>query len=81
MAVSADMIEFSMSLCAAMAARDIAFATGADPTECLGRLLQSQTGSQLYEDDLKLWWDSPRDIAVAFLEEKGMPVPREWQVA
>lgn len=79
MALNAEAIEFSMSLCATLAAQDIALATGRDATECLGCLLQSQTGSQLFEDDLKLWWESPRNIAVAFLEEVGMPIPIDWQ--
>lgn len=64
-----------MSLCAALAARDIAEATGWDSTEALGQLLKSKTGCELYEDDLKLWWESPRTIAIAFLNERGMPVP------
>lgn len=78
MALSKETVEFSMSLCAALAAVDIAAATGCDTTTALARLLQSQTGEMLYDDALKLWQESPRDTAEAYLREAHLPVPPDW---
>ena len=78
MALNSEMTEYSMSLCAALAAREVAAATGATPTEALGSLLASSTGDWLYDDSLKLWWDGPLCVAVAYLQEKGLPIPHEW---
>ena len=76
--MSTDTVEISMSLCAALAAKEISDATGWSTTDALGGLLASQTGGELFEDDLKLWWEGPREIAVRYLAEQGLAVPSEW---
>lgn len=79
MALSRDATEFSMSLCATLAAKDVAEAVGCNTTDALAHLLLSNTGEMLFDDSLKLWWESPRNIAVAYLHETNSPVPSEWQ--
>ena len=76
--MSTDAVEFSMSLCAALEAKEISNATGCSTTDALGGLLASQTGGELFEDDLKLWWEGPREIAARYLVERGLAVPSEW---
>lgn len=78
MVVNDDRIEFSMCLCATLAAVDVADVLGCDTTVALGRLLSSNVGSQIFDDSLKLWWESPRDVAVAYLEEAGLTIPSDW---
>ena len=78
MALSRELTDFSMSLCATLASVDIADAIGCDTTQALAAMLASKTGEQLYDDSLKLWWESPRDIATAYLQEIGTPVPANW---
>jgi len=68
-----------MCLCAALASKDIALATGDSETNALAQLLQSQTGAMLYDDALKLWHESPRTIAEEYLSEAHLPVPADWQ--
>lgn len=79
MALSREAVEFSMNLCAALAAIDIAAATGFNTTSALARLLRSQTGEMLYNDALKLWQESPSDTAEAYLREAHIPVPPDWE--
>lgn len=76
--MSVQTTELSMSLCAALAAKEISDAIGCETTDALGRLLASQTGEELFDDDLKLWWEGPREIAALYLAEQGLAVPDEW---
>lgn len=59
----------AMDLAATLAAERIAEVRGCGRTEALEALLSSDVGEALYDDDLKLWWESPADIADAFLDE------------
>lgn len=61
----------AMCLVAAMAAEDLAGVLGVGETESLGALLSSRTGAQLFDPDLKLWWDGPSSVADAYLRESG----------
>ena len=70
MALNEDGTEFAMSLAAPLAAAEIAAALKCDTTEALGLLLASRTGAELYDDSLKLWWESPMTIAEMFLAEQ-----------
>lgn len=79
MALSNDTIQFSMSLCAALASKDIAKAIRSDDTSALAQLLQSRMGAMLYDDSLKLWCESPRNIAEEYLNEAHLRVPLDWQ--
>ena len=56
-----------MDLTATLAAERIAEIRGCDRTEALEALLSSSIGEAIYDDDQKLWWESPADIADAFL--------------
>ena len=67
MVVNDDRTEFSMSLAATLASIEIAPALGCTETEALERLLASETGEELYDDSLKLWWESPAIIAELYL--------------
>ncbi|MBR3317868.1 MAG: hypothetical protein IKG21_08665 [Atopobiaceae bacterium] len=78
MALSGELTDFSMSLCATLASVDIATVSCCDTTQALAALLASETGEQLFDDSLKLWWESPRNIATAYLQEIGMHVPTSW---
>ena len=69
MAISSDMRDMAMDLAATLAAEEIASALGCDSTTALTMLLSSEIGEALYDDALKLWWESPSDIAEAFLRE------------
>lgn len=40
-----------------------------NPTELLPRFVASKTGKLLYEEDSKLWWNGPSDIAEMFKAE------------
>ena len=59
-----------MDLAATLAAGCIAESLRCSRTEALEKLLSSDIGESLYDDDLKLWWESPADIADACLENK-----------
>lgn len=43
------------------------------PTELLPIFVASQTGRLLYEEDSKLWWSGPSDIAEMFIAELELP--------
>ncbi|MBD5549356.1 MAG: hypothetical protein HDQ97_18550 [Lachnospiraceae bacterium] len=43
------------------------------PTELLPIFVASQTGRLLYEEDSKLWWSGPSDIAEMFIAELERP--------
>ena len=79
MALAEETTELAMSLCATLAAADIADALGCGFTDALEQLLESETGCEIYDDSLKLWWESPRDVAVMYFEESGLPVPAGWR--
>ena len=64
------MRDMAMDLVATLAAERITEVQGCDRTEALEALLSSSIGEALYDDDLKLWWESPADIADAFLSEQ-----------
>ncbi|MCD8054813.1 MAG: hypothetical protein LUE23_04235 [Lachnospiraceae bacterium] len=40
-----------------------------EPTEMLSRFLSSQTGALLYDEESKLWWSGPSDIAEMYKKE------------
>ncbi|MGN0408604.1 MAG: hypothetical protein ACI4EJ_10110 [Bacteroides sp.] len=40
-----------------------------EPTEVLSKFLLSNTGKLLYDEESKLWWDGPSDIAEMFKRE------------
>lgn len=60
-----------MDLAATLAAEEIADRLGCSRTSALEKLLASDTGAALYDDSLKLWWESTSDIAESFLRESG----------
>ena len=41
-----------------------------NPSELLPRFVLSQTGRLLYDEDSKLWWSGPSDIAEMYKAEK-----------
>lgn len=44
------------------------------PAELLPKFIVSQTGKLLYDEESKLWWSGPSDIAEMFQTEmKGKP--------
>lgn len=40
-----------------------------EPTEVLSKFLLSNTGKLLYDEESKLWWDGPSNIAEMFKRE------------
>ena len=58
-----------MDLLAAMAASEIAADLGVSNTQALARLLSSQTGQMLYNEETKLWWDGSSAIAQMYEDE------------
>lgn len=40
-----------------------------NPTELLPRFITSKTGKLLYDENSKLWWNGPSDIAEMFKAE------------
>ena len=77
MTISPEMTDMGMNLAAALASEEIAKALGCSRTEALERFLASDTGAALYDDSLKLWWESPHDIAAAYLRESAGSVNEE----
>lgn len=73
MAIAPEMRDMAMNLAATLAAESIAAELGCSATEALGALLASDIGEALYEDDLKLWWESPSTIAEAYLGKRLHP--------
>ena len=67
MPVTSAMKDMAMDLTATLAAERIAEIRSCGSTEALEALLSSSVGEALYDDDLKLWWESPADIADAYL--------------
>lgn len=59
-----------MDLAATLAAERVAEVRGCSSTEALEALLSSSVGEALYDDDLKLWWESPADIADVFMSQQ-----------
>ena len=73
MSLTPEMREMAMNLAATLAAEDIAKSLGCSQTVALEKLLSSDIGEALYDDELKYWWESPSDIADAFLRgSKGL---------
>ena len=70
MTISPEMTDLAMNLAATLAAEEIADALGCDCTAALAAFLSSDVGEALYDDSLKLWWESPREIAEAFLRTR-----------
>ena len=79
MAITREMTDLAMNLAATLAAEDIADVLRCDTTTALEKLLSTDAGAALYDDSLKLWWESPRDTAVAALDELGEQVPLHWR--
>ena len=69
MEVTDELIKNTMDLLAAMAASEIAADLGVSNTQALARLLSSQTGQMLYNEETKLWWDGPSAIAQMYEDE------------
>jgi len=69
--ISREMTDMAMNLAATLAAERIAETIDCTRTQALEMLLSSETGAALYDDSLKLWWESPLDIADACLREYG----------
>ena len=69
MTITPEMTAMAMSLAATLAAEEIAKALDYSRTAALEELLLSDTGAALFDDSLKLWWESPLDIADMFLRE------------
>lgn len=68
MAVTSAMKDMAMDLVATLAAEEIAKVQDCGRAEALEALLSSSIGEAIYDDALKLWWESPADIADAFLK-------------
>lgn len=66
-----EMRDMAMNLAATLAAEEIAAALQCSATEALKELLSSDVGEALYDDELKYWWESPADVADAFLEARN----------
>ena len=62
-----------MSLAATLAAEEIAERMGCSRTKALAELLSSDIGEAIYDDSLKLWWESPRALADAYLANRSKP--------
>lgn len=60
-----------------MAVEDLALETGQSTEELLLSIMASKTGSDVYNDSLKLWWDGPDAVAERYKRElekaKGVP--------
>lgn len=69
MTIEPAMRDMAMDLVATLAAEKVAEARGCGRTEALEMFLSSSIGEALYDDDLKLWWESPADLADACLNE------------
>ena len=63
--------DMAVSLAATLAAERIAQVQNCSCTEALYGLLGSAAGAALYDDQLKYWWESPLDIADAYLRSNG----------
>ena len=63
MEVTEELIKDTMNLLAAMVAAMIAEDLSISNTQALAGFLASRTGSLLYDEESKLWWDGPAAIA------------------
>lgn len=50
---------FAMDLTILMAVEELALETGRSSEEILLSFMESETGKNVYDDSLKLWWDGP----------------------
>ena len=73
MPIAPEMRDMAMDLAATLAAECISNALKCGRTEALERLLSSDVGESIYDDELKYWWESPSDIADAYLRSIGAP--------
>ena len=68
---------FAMDLTILMVVEDLALETGQSTEELLLSIMASKTGSDVYNDSLKLWWDGPDAVAERYKRElekaKGAP--------
>lgn len=60
---------FAMDLTILMAVEDLALETGQSTEELLLSIMASKTGSDVYNDSLKLWWDGPDAVAERYKRE------------
>lgn len=58
-----------MDLTILMAVEDLALETGQSPEDILLSFMESETGSNVYNDALKLWWEGPDAVIERYKSE------------
>lgn len=67
--VTEEIVKNTIDLLVMMVVDEVAERLQVKPTELLATFVGSRTGRLLYEEDSKLWWSGPSDIAEMFQAE------------
>lgn len=68
-AVTEETKKNAIDLIVTMVVDELAEEMHLNPTELLPRFVNSRTGKLLYDEESKLWWSGPSDIAEMFQME------------
>lgn len=72
--IAEETVKNAIDLLVTMVVDELAENLQVKPTELLPEFVVSQTGKLLYDEESKLWWSGPSDIAEMFqTERKGKP--------
>ena len=62
----------SIDVLIALTVQEISATTGRDMSDVMEEFMSSRTAKMLSQEDLKLWWNGPSDIAQMYKEEKSL---------
>ena len=68
-AVTDEIKKNAIDLIVTMVVDELSEEMNLNPTELLPRFVRSRTGKLLYDEESKLWWSGPSDIAEMFQTE------------
>ena len=63
--------KYAVDLMVTLVVEELAGTSGADSTQVLKKFVNSKTGALLYDEESKLWWRGPSDIAQMYRDEQG----------
>ena len=62
----------SIDVLIALTVQEISATTVRDMSDVMEEFMSSRTAKMLSQEDLKLWWNGPSDIAQMYKEEKSL---------
>lgn len=66
-----DQKKYAIDLMITMVVEELSEELQVDSKEMLSRFIASSTGELLYDEESKLWWSGPSDIAEMYKKEIG----------